>query len=807
MNDKVLKTLEYDKIRDMVMEYALSPIGKEAVRNLVPMTDLKDIRQALTETSDALSRIWKQGSLSFSGTKDIRGSLKRLAIGGNLDMGELLDIASLLKVAARVMQQKDVEDSLTERFAALEPLTSLRVEIERCIISEEEMADDASPELKHVRRKIQVTGEQIHNHLSSLLSSQTSRSYLQDALITMRNGRYCVPVKNEYRSQVPGMIHDQSSTGSTVFIEPMAVVKLNNELRELELQEKKEIEKVLASLSGSAAEHRRELEDDLGLLGELDFIFAKASFGKQFQCSCPEFNDKGYIQIKKGRHPLLNPKDVVPIDIHLGKDFNLLIITGPNTGGKTVSIKTVGLLTLMGQAGMLIPAFEGSQLAVFSEVFADIGDEQSIEQSLSTFSSHMTNIVGILNQAGPDSLVLFDELCAGTDPTEGAALAISILNFLRNMKVRTMATTHYSELKLYALTTQGVENASCEFDVASLRPTYRLLIGIPGKSNAFAISSKLGLPDFLIDEAKKQLSSKEIAFEDILSDLETSKKTIERDELEISGYKEDLKRLKDQLRQKNEHIDAERARILEQANAQAKQILEDAKDLADQSIRQINQAKASGQVKDMEKSRRALGDSIKARQSGTVLSSGDDSASPKKEYTSKDFHLGDRVKVLSLGLTGTVLSLPNSKGEITVQMGILQSQISIKDVLILEEADVTGPDYNNRNGFQNRAKSSGGDRPRSKTGSGDIRMEKSLGAVTEIHLIGMTVDEAIMELDKYMDDAYLAHLPSVRIVHGKGTGRLRQAVWNYLRKNKNVKQYRLGTYGEGESGVTIAEFK
>jgi len=793
LNKKVLKTLEYDKIIAQLVEYASSPMGKEACRSLEPMTDLDEIRTALMETSDALSRIWKQGSLSFSGTRDIRPSLKRLTVGGSLGMGELLNIASVLKVAARVKNQEDYEDSLSERFAALEPLTHLRAEIERCILSEEEMADDASPELKQIRRKIRTTNEQVHNQLSALISSQTTRTYLQDSLITLRNGRYCVPVKNEYRAQVPGMIHDQSSTGSTIFVEPMAVVKLNNDLRELAISEQKEIERVLADLSSRAAEFIEILEDDLNLLSELDFIFAKAAFGKALKCSCPEFNDKGLILIKNGRHPLLDARTVVPIDIHLGRDFNSLIITGPNTGGKTVSLKTVGLFTLMGQAGMLIPAFEGSQLAVFKEVFADIGDEQSIEQSLSTFSSHMTNIVHILEQADSESLVLFDELCAGTDPTEGAALAIAILEFLHNMKVRTMATTHYSEIKLYALETEGVENACCEFDVASLRPTYKLLIGIPGKSNAFAISGKLGLPDFLIEEAKKNLTTKEIAFEDILADLETSKRTIEKEQLEIAGYKAEIETLRNKLQQKNDKIDAAKDRIIERANAQAKAILEEAKELADSSIRELNQAKAAGSVRDMEKSRRTLGEKLKSKADKPKLST---PAAADKQYTAKDFHIGDRVKVLSLNLEGTVSTLPNAKGEMFVQMGILRSQVSMNDVLIIDEADVNGPGYQN-------APAKGG----KSTGSGKIKVSKSLGVSTEINLIGMTVDEALMALDKYLDDAYLAHLPSVRIVHGKGTGKLRQAVQNHLRKCKYVKEYRLGEYGEGEAGVTIVVFK
>ncbi|MCD8118212.1 MAG: endonuclease MutS2 [Lachnospiraceae bacterium] len=810
MNEKVLKTLEFDKITASLADYASSPVGKERCLSLVPMTETADIREALRETSDAMLRIYKQGSISFSGTRDIRASLKRLAVGGSLGMSELLDIASVLKVVSRVKPQEDTPDSLTKRFAALTVLAPLRLEIERCILAEDVMADDASAELKSIRRKIKRTNEQIHSELGNFISSQTTRTYLQDALITMRNGRYCVPVKNEYRGQVPGMIHDQSSTGSTLFVEPMAVVKLNNDLRELEIAELKAVEQVLADLSTQAAEHLTELEEDFTLLCELDFIFAKAAWGKAHRCSCPELDENGLIQLKQARHPLLDKNKVVPIDLTLGSEFSSLIVTGPNTGGKTVSLKTVGLLTLMAQAGMLIPVFEGSKIAVFKEVFADIGDEQSIEQSLSTFSSHMTNIVRILDQAGPDSLVLLDELCAGTDPTEGAALAIAILNFLLRMQARTMATTHYSELKIYAMTTEGVENASCEFDIATLRPTYRLLVGVPGKSNAFAISGKLGLADYIIEEAKEQLTANDIAFEDMLTSLEDSRRQVEAEEAKVAAYKAELEDLKAKLQQKNEKIDAAKERIIAKANAEAEAILAEAKEFADSSIREINQAKQTGSVKDMERSRRALGDKIKSsREEDDTMTR----LSPKKNFTAADFHLGDRIRILSLNLEGTVSSVPDAKGEFFAQCGILTMKTSVRDAVPVEEADITGPGYSNgpKKGGRSTSRSRGdGDwRPAnagSADGSGKILMSKSSDISAEINLIGMTVDEALLELDKYLDDAYLAHLPSVRIVHGKGTGKLRQAVQNKLRKCKYVKSYRNGVYGEGENGVTIANF-
>lgn len=791
MNKKALSTLEYDKIIEMLVSHASSPLGKIRCEDLLPSDSIAEIEYKQEQTQDALTRLFQKGNISFGSVKDIRGSLKRLEIGSTLGISELLQICALLENTSRIKsygrRERDngEKDSLDDLFDALEPLPQLSGEIRRCILSEDEISDDASAGLKQIRRSMKITGEKVHTQLAGMVNG-SARSYLQDAVITMRNGRYCVPVKAEYKSQVPGMIHDQSSTGSTLFIEPIAIVKLNNEIRDLELKEAAEIEKILAALSELTAQHREEIQYDLENMVELDFIFARASLAMEQNATRPLFNTKGWINIRKGRHPLIDKQKVVPIDIHLGKDFHLLIVTGPNTGGKTVSLKTVGLLTLMGQAGLHIPALDRSELAVFSEVYADIGDEQSIEQSLSTFSSHMTNVVSFIEKADPHSLVLFDELGAGTDPTEGAALAIAILNHLQAQGIRTMATTHYSELKVYALSTPGVENASCEFNVETLRPTYRLLIGIPGKSNAFAISSKLGLPSYIIEEAKKQISAKDESFEDVISTLEKNRITIEKERMEIAKYKKEIGALKEKLESKQEKLDQQKARILQEANEEAHAILREAKEYADQTMKNFHKfGKNNISVKEMEAERQRL------RQKMTKVEKNISIKETKTTGTLKpsDLHLGDGVKVLSLNLKGTVSTLPDSKGFLFVQMGIMRSKIHISDLALLkEEAVITAPHMQ-------------------KTSSGKIRMSKSSSIGIEINLLGKTVDEAIAELDKYLDDAYLAHMPSVRIVHGKGTGALRKGVHNYLRKVKYVSSFRLGEFGEGDAGVTIVEFK
>lgn len=791
MNQKALKVLEYDKIIQLLAEQATSDAGKKRCLELVPMTDKQLITDAQAQTADALSRIYRKGSISFGGLKDPGFQMKRLEIGGCLNAAELLSICTLLEITRRAKaysrENRDdlPADSLDVLFAGLEPLTPLLEEIRRCILAEDEISDDASPALHSVRRTIRNINDKIHGAMNNLLNSSTTRSYLQDAVITMRNGRYCLPVKAEYKGQVPGMIHDQSSTGSTLFIEPMSVVKLNNDLKEAFLKEQEAIEAVLAELSNLTAQYAAYLLDNYRILADLDFIFAKANLAKIQNGMAPIFNTEGRIRIRQGRHPLLDPKKVVPIDVHLGDTFHLLIITGPNTGGKTVSLKTVGLFTLMGQAGLHIPAKDRSELAIFDDVYADIGDEQSIEQSLSTFSSHMTNIVSILKHATPQSLVLFDELCAGTDPDEGAALAISILDRLRQDGIRTMATTHYSEIKLYALSTTGVENACCEFSVQTLSPTYRLLIGIPGKSNAFAISSKIGLPTDLIEDAKTRITKENENFEDVIADLEQSRLTIEKEQAEINRYKEEAASLKKQLEEKQERLNRSRDRVLQEANQQAAAILKEAKDLADETIRNFHKygkthMDASAMEKDREKIRKKM---AKAQSKSSIQ---------KKEQINhnvpKKLRLGDSVKILSMNLKGTVHTLPDAKGNLFVQAGILRYQTNIRDLILVND-DATPAVHN------------------TKTGAGKLKMSKSLSVSPEINLIGKTVDEALMELDKYLDDAYLAHLKSVRIVHGKGTGALRNAVHGYLKKSKYIKNYHLAEFGEGDAGVTIAEFK
>ncbi|MCM1254122.1 MAG: endonuclease MutS2 [Clostridium sp.] len=792
MNSKVLRVLEYYKIIDRLTDKATSEPGRKLCKELVPMTGLSEITHAQSQTADALSRLFKKGSTSFGGNSDLGTSLKSLEVGSALSVPELLRIAAMLENINRIKAygRSDKEDApadtLDEYFNGLEPLSNLAGEIRRCILSEEEIADDASPALKHIRRKMALTNEKIHSQLTSMING-SYRTYLQDAVVTMRNNRYCIPVKAEYKGQVSGMVHDQSSTGSTFFIEPAAVVSLNNELKELELKEQEEIEIILADLSAQAGMYTTELANNQRIMTTLDFIFAKASLAMEQNASMPIFNTEHHLHIRKGRHPLLDKKKVVPIDISLGTDFDLLIITGPNTGGKTVSLKTVGLLTLMGQSGLHIPALDRSELSIFMEVYADIGDEQSIEQNLSTFSSHMTSIVSILKEADENSLCLFDELGAGTDPTEGAALATAVLDHLHGRGIRTMATTHYSELKVYALSTPFVENACCEFDVETLRPTYRLLIGIPGKSNAFAISSKLGLPDFIIEDARKHITQDKESFEDLLTDLENSRITIEKERLEIASHKEEIKSLKEQLKFRQEKMEQSKERILREANEEARQILQNAKNFADETIRTFQKAGADSSIKDLEKSRQKVRDKISEKNAKLSTSAADKPT--HKILKPEQIKPGDRVKVVSMGLTGIVNSKPDKSGKLFVQCGIIRSQVSLNDLVLLEEETVT------TSGKMQR------------TNSGRLKMSKSYSIRAEINLLGKTVDEAVSELDKYLDDAYLAHLPSVRIVHGKGTGALRKAVQDYLRRCKYVKNYRLGEYGEGDAGVTIAEFK
>ncbi len=790
MNKKTLTKLEYNKIIEQLTEQASSPSGKAKCASLIPSTQIEEVRTFQEQTAAAFSRIIKKGRLSFSGLYSTEESMKRLEIGAALGCNELLHICKSLEVCSRAKTYgrhdtiEELQDCLDHYFDQLEPLTSLATEIRRCILDEDEISDDASSTLKHIRRNISQLNDKVHATLTTLVNGSL-RTYLQDPIITMRGDRYCIPVKAEYRGQVQGMIHDQSSTGSTLFIEPMAVIKLNNDLKELYGKEQEEIQVILAKLSQATSEYIVEIRLNYQLLTELDFIFAKGALALSMNASKPLFNTNHEIYIREGRHPLLDKKKVVPITLTLGKDFDLLIITGPNTGGKTVSLKTVGLFTLMGQAGLHIPALDRSELGIFETVYADIGDEQSIEQSLSTFSSHMTNIVSFLERVNEHSLVLFDELGAGTDPTEGAALAIAILSYLHGQKIRAMATTHYSELKIFALTTPGVENASCEFNVETLRPTYHLLIGIPGKSNAFAISGKLGLPNYIIEDAKLHLSEQDESFEDLLSDLEASRRTIEKEQHEIATYKREIEALKSQISKKQERIEEQKARILDEANEKANSILREAKEVADETMKNFRKfGKENISASDMEKEREKIRQHIKNTQTRSKF----ENKKPQKQHKPSDFKLGTAVKVLSMNLSGTVSSLPNAKGDLYVQMGILRSLVPISDLEIIDEPVITSKHMQ-------------------KTSSGKMKMSKSLSVRPEINLLGKTVDEAIAELDKYLDDAYLSHVSPVRIVHGKGTGALRKGVHDYLKRVKYVKSYRLGAFGEGDAGVTIVEFK
>lgn len=792
INDKSLLTLEYDKIIHLLTEKATSQAGKNECEKLLPSNNPKIINKNINETDAALLCLFKKGSISFAGLKDIYRPTLLLEKGGSLSATELLDIASLLKITKNSHDYFSDEDGIITNDALnvysseLFPLDNIKREIERCIISEDEIADDASSTLKSIRRHIHTTGDKIHSTLTSIIKRDATNNYLQDTIITMRGNRYCVPVKAEHKKNVPGMIHDQSSKGSTLFVEPMEVVKLNNELSELCSKEKEEIAAILQSLSNMVAANTREILKNFDNLKMLDFIFAKAKLAKDLKCTKPVFNDRRYINLKQARHPLLDKEKVVPIDVHIGDDFNLLIITGPNTGGKTVTLKTVGLLSLMGQAGLFIPADENSNLGIFNSFFADIGDEQSIEQSLSTFSAHMTNIVSILNKADSDSLVLFDELCSGTDPTEGAALGISILSFLHNLDVRTIATTHYSELKLFALETEGVCNGSCEFDVASLSPTYKLLIGVPGKSNAFAISKKLGLPDYIIEDAKKKISENNIAFEDILDELDKNRIEIEKNREEISANRQMTDSIKAEYERKLKNLEERKEREIEKAKEEAAKIISQAKEFADQSIKELKRDAASGDTRNMDRTRNKISERMKNSKSTSSINREKQS----KTHKASDFHIGDKVRVLTMGATGTISTLPNQKGDAYVQMGILRSQINIRDLEIIDEPDIISPSVK----YQ-------------KSGSGKIKMSKAFNVSSEINLIGKTVDEAVGLLDKYLDDAYLAHLSKVRVVHGKGTGALRSGIASYLKKSNYVKEFHRGLPEEGGDGVTIVEFK
>ena len=819
MNLRTLRVIEYNKIVEMLTTFASSPMAKRKCQRIKPRKDLAMIEALQQETRDALRRLNTQGNLSFAGLKDIGASLKRLEVEGILTTAELLDVAMLDLAATakrygenegtsmtdtRRRSQEQIEeekasnkmlglsmnpdgttcpDSLRTRFLELMPLEHLSREIHRCIISENEFADDASSGLKAVRRNKRLTNEKLHNQLAKLVSDTSKQTMFQDNLVTMRNGRYCIPVKAEYKNHFPGMIHDQSSTGATVFIEPMAIVNLNNELKELDNQELAEIEKILESLSAQTAAEIEYIKYDFDTLAELDFIFARASFARSYKGTEPIFNTDGIVDIKQGRHPLLEKHTVVPVDIKLGEDYNLLIVTGPNTGGKTVSLKTLGLFSLMGQSGLHIPALDGSRLNVFDDVFADIGDEQSIEQNLSTFSSHMSNIVYILDHVTPGSLVLFDELGGGTDPIEGAALAIAILSHLNDMGVRCMATTHYSELKTFAMSTPGVENASCEFDVATLQPTYKLMIGIPGKSNAFAIAKKLGIDDSIIESAKANIDSDTVDFETLIADLERSKREIEQDKADIARLKEDAKQLHERAQMKDTELSDKKAEILAKARQEASEIIEEAKAEADAAIRKYNKwttNPAKADAKAMEAERQKL----RAKINDLGRMNEEKRKTVKSDHKASDFKVGDTVHVISMDSEGTIMALADSKGKLKVQMGIISAALPPTDLLLVEHEKK---------------------KPQKATVTGGKSMNRMMNIKPEINVLGMTVDEATSLVDRFLDDALMAHLHRVTIIHGKGTGALRKGIHQFLKSQPHVKSFRLGEFGEGDAGVTIVE--
>lgn len=792
MNDKALKTLEYTKIRERLTAQALSPMGKEKCSALVPLDNISEIVREQKETTEAVNMALKKGRLPLGGIKDIRSHLERAEAGGVLAIDELMAVGEFLYVCRKVKNYSKQENKadtfpvLEDYFAIVKTINNVENEINRCILNEQEISDDASSGLRTVRREIRNANGSIRDKLNSIIYSAAYKTMLQDAVITIRNDRYCVPVRAEYQSSFPGMVHDRSNTGSTVFMEPTAVIQLNNKIKELQSKEKEEIEKILAELTSLVAENVDVMEANMNVIAHLDFVFAKAELSLKMNGSEPKFNNDGIIDIRKGRHPLLDEKAVVPIDINIGRDFSTLLITGPNTGGKTVALKTLGLFTLMGQAGLHIPAFDSSQLAVFDEVFADIGDEQSIEQSLSTFSAHMTNIVKILENVTPNSLVLFDELGAGTDPTEGAALAMAIIQHLHEMRVRTAVTTHYSELKVYALSTDGVENACCEFNVETLRPTYKLLIGIPGKSNAFAISKKLGLPDFVIDSAKEFISSENVKFEDVITDLEISKKSVIYEQERAEQYRKEAERLKNEVEAQRTKINEQKEKILSDARAEARMVYQQAKEESDRIIKEINKAarEKAGQNKLNEK-RSELKGKVSAMDELIEKSRKKKVAAVKPI---KDLKQDDDVYVVSFDRTGTAMSAPDSNGDVMVQCGNMKIKVPLAELTYYEAKKE--PKTNS-----------------SRNISSKVRAGKSQFIASEIDCRGQNVEEGLGNIDKYLDDAYLAGLKTVTIIHGKGTGVLRAAVQKYLRTNPHVKSYRPGTFGEGEMGVTVVELK
>ena len=786
MNQKVLKTIEYTKIIAMLKEEADSSLGKEIAEALLPSSEPEEVRKSLLETEDAENRIRLKGPLSFRGMTDIRLYFPRIRLGAALSIAELLHVEKILEFAEKARDfAGETEDSLSVYFQALSPLEEVRREFQRAIESEERLSDDASKELSEIRRKEKGIEGKISDELNRTLNDK--RSMLQEGVITLRNGRHVFPVKAEYKNAFHGIVHDESSTGATLFMEPLSIVQLENSLTELLSLEKREVEKILLALSLLLQPEISALQENVECIAHLDFVFAKAKLGKKMEGIRPTVLEEKKVSLLDARHPLIPRDKVVPISIHIGEGFRLLVITGPNTGGKTVCLKTLGLLQLMGQAGLLIPAFQGSSITVFREIFADIGDEQSIEQSLSTFSSHMTNTVKILAEADADSLCLFDELGAGTDPTEGAALALGILHDLFQRRVTTVATTHYAEIKLYALYEEGVENAACEFDVESLRPTYRLLIGVPGKSNAFAIAKKLGLSDAIIEDARGRIGEEDLHFEDLIADLEDTRRLAEREKLEIEQYKEEVERLKARARESTKGIEKGKDKILNRAREEAVRILAEAKETADEIIKEIKKKENGGSGSlEAEQLRTKLRKKLEENQSalGAQTVKG-----PSQTISLKNLALGDKVRLLNMhGVVGTVTELPDKSGMVTVSAGILRTKVSAKEVEFIQHKEKEAP-------TRNQGKTAG------------LGRAKAMGISPEINLIGKMTADALPELNKYLDDAFLAKLPQVRIVHGRGTGALRKMVHECAKKNKHIESFRLGEYGEGSDGVTIVYFK
>ena len=785
MNQKVLKTIEYTKIIAMLIEEAESSLGKERAEALLPSSDFYEVERNLLETEEAESRIRLKGPVSFRGIMDIRPYFPRLQLGASLSVSELYQVARMLESSKKVKEQGgEIEDSLLAYFEEIDSLEEIRRELARSIESEERLFDDASKELSDIRRKEKGIEGKITEELNRILNEK--RSMLQEGVITLRNGRHVFPVKAEYKNAFHGIVHDESSTGVTLFMEPLSIVQLENNLSELFSLEKQEVEKILLTLSLKLSPNLPVLERNLELLSHLDFVFAKAKLGKKMDGVRPALEKEKKLKLLDARHPLIPKDKVVPISIHIGEAFRLLVITGPNTGGKTVCLKTLGLLQLMGQAGLLIPAFQGSSITVFKEIYADIGDEQSIEQSLSTFSAHMTNTVKILSEADSDCLCLFDELGAGTDPTEGAALALGILHELYEREVTTLATTHYAEIKLYALSTEGVENAACEFDVESLRPTYRLLIGVPGKSNAFAIAKKPGLSEKIIEDAKGRIGEEDLHFEDLISDLEDSKRLAERERLEIEQYKEEVERLKARARESTKGIEKGREKILNRAREEAAKILSDAKETADSIVKEIRKREnGGGSSLEAEQIRSKL----KKKMEETQAFSGQSVKGPMQTISLKNLKLGDKVRLLNMhNVVGTVTELPDKNGMFTVSAGILRTKVSAKEVEFIQHKEKEAT-------VRNQGKTAG------------LGRSKAMGISPEINLIGKMTADALPELNKYLDDAFLAKLPQVRVVHGRGTGALRKMVHDCAKKNKHIESFRLGEYGEGSDGVTVIYFK